>query len=245
MYPRSVVPVAKREKNPFFKRRENLETEFENVRLTMSRKDDAYNYISEQILSNQLQPGTPVSEVDVASKLNISRTPVREALRDLASDGLVISLPSRGSFVSTLSPYDVEEIGDLRILLECWSLERGIQSFTEEEISSFETRFQKAYDKNDWKALHEVDRAFHSAIVEHSGSRRVAEFARTLFMQIDRIRRTSAKSSNRSDASLREHLKILYYIRKKDLRCAQAALTEHLCSVSASAIETSRMFNRG
>lgn len=198
----------------------------------MSRKDDAYNYLSEQILSNRLPPGTPISEMDIAEKLNISRTPVREALRDLVSDGLVITYPSRGSFVSPLTPYDVEEICDLRLLLESWALERGIYSFTDEELDCLEEGFYTAFE--------ETDRAFHRAIVEHSGSKRVADFERILYMQVERIRRINVSIDNRTDSSLKEQLKILNYIRQKNIRCAKAALTEHLCAVAANAIEISK-----
>ena len=106
----------------------------------VDKKTEAYNYIKEEILSNRLQPDEPILELAISEKLKMSRTPIREAMRELESEGLIVSYPSRGSFVTALSPYDVEEIGELRILLEGWALERSINRITEEELDEIKIK---------------------------------------------------------------------------------------------------------
>lgn len=203
----------------------------------MDKKTIAYNYIREEILSNRLRPNEPILELAIAECLKISRSPVREALRALESEGLVVNYPSRGSFVASLTPYDVEEIGELRILLECWALERSINRITEEELDELEHSFHEGFQKKDWDLLHQVDRKLHGLIVVKAGSKRVQEFIHILNSQIERVRRSSAQRVNRARKSYEEHLKIIACIRTRDLAITRDTLVEHLRSVSDDAVE--------
>ena len=81
----------------------------------MSRKDQAYDYIRKRIITGNLKDGTPILENDLSEELHMSRTPIREALRDLEAEGAVVSYAFRGTFVTALTPYDVEDIFDLRL----------------------------------------------------------------------------------------------------------------------------------
>lgn len=197
----------------------------------------AYNYIKEEILSNRLRPNEPILELAFSDCLKISRSPIREALRALESEGLVVSYPSRGSFVAALTPYDVEEIGELRILLECWALERSINRITEAELDELEHDFRTGFQTKDWDLLHQVDRKLHGLIIVKAGSKRVQEFMRILNSQIERVRRSSAKRENRASRSYQEHLNIIASIRKRDLEVCRETLREHLRSVSEDAVE--------
>lgn len=203
----------------------------------MDKKMMAYNYIREEILSNRLHPNAPILELAISDCLKISRSPIREALRALESEGLVVSYPSRGSFVAALTPYDVEEIGELRILLECWALERSISRITDEELDDLETSFHTGFQKKDWDLMHQVDRNLHGLIIVKAGSKRVQDFMHILNSQIERVRRSSAKRENRVCRSYQEHLDIIAGIRKRDLVACRATLTEHLRSVSEDAVE--------
>lgn len=206
----------------------------------MGRTEEAYLYLKDAIMSNRLLPGKPISELAVAGELKMSRSPIREALRRLETEGLVVSYPSRGAFVSSLSPYDVEEIYDLRMLLELWAVERSIQHIPEAVLDELETLFVQTAGGGDWETRHLADRKLHGAIIEAAGSKRLLEFTDMLNTQIERIRRVSAMDQNRSRHSYDEHMEILKYLKKRDLEHAKEALSRHLRNVADSAAEMMR-----
>ncbi len=204
---------------------------------SIARKDEAYNYLKNAILTYQLSPDEAISEMAISKELNISRTPVREAMRELEIEGLIVSYPSRGSFVASLTPYDVEEIYELRCLLEVWALKRSITRITEEELDEVEKMLKETVENLDWAGLHKADRRLHGLIVEKSGSKRLVTFVNTLNSQIERVRRISAKEQGRSIRSYKEHMQIIDCIRQRDLERCESILEEHLHSVANSAIE--------
>lgn len=206
----------------------------------MGRKEEAYEYIKNAILTNQLRPGTPVREMDIAEELHMSRTPIREAMRDLEAEGLVVSYTSRGAFVSSITPYDVEEIGELRALFEEWALERGFWRITDEELDYIQGEFERARANQDWETNHKADRLLHRTIVEKAGSKRIVMFMNHLNTQIERIRLVSTQGYGRSQKSYDEHMEIIRCIRARDLKKSKVALNRHLRSVSASAVEAAR-----
>jgi DNA-binding GntR family transcriptional regulator len=206
----------------------------------MGRKEQAYEYIKNAILLNQLRPGTPVREMELAEELQMSRTPIREAMRDLEAEGLVVSYASRGTFVSTITPYDVEEIGELRALFEEWSLERGFWRITDQELDYLQNEFERAHARGDREAARRTDRLFHKLIVEKSGSKRMVMFMSRLNTQIERIRLVSTQGFDGSQRSYDEHLEIIGCIRARDLEKSKAALKKHLRSVDTSAMEAAR-----
>ena len=80
----------------------------------MSRREQAYEYIKKEIVTGKLKGGTPILELELSESLKMSRTPIREALKELEAEGAVVSYASRGTFVTELTPYDVEDIFNLR-----------------------------------------------------------------------------------------------------------------------------------
>jgi DNA-binding GntR family transcriptional regulator len=181
--------------------------------------------------------------MELAEQLRMSRTPIREAMRALEAEGILISYPSQGTFVMSLTPSDVEEIYELRSLLELWALERSLPRIADEEVASLEKAFTSSFEAFDWETCHNADRLLHALIVERSGSRRLSNFVNTLNTQTERIRRFSAKSPARLQVSYREHMEILALIRKRDLTACAESLKKHLRSVANSAIESSILLN--
>ena len=138
----------------------------------MSRREQAYEYIKKEIVTGKLKGGTPILELELSESLKMSRTPIREALKELEAEGAVVSYASRGTFVTELTPYDVEDIFNLRILMEIWSLERGIKRITKEELDVVEKHLLEAEQSGIWDEDYRADVEFHSLIVEKSGSKR-------------------------------------------------------------------------
>ena len=205
-----------------------------------SKKDVAYEYLKEKILGDELKPGTALSEIAIAKELGISRTPLREAMRELEREGMIVSYPDRGSFVSSVSSSDIDEIYELRNMVECWCLSKGFDRLDRDELLSLKKDFEEAYEKDDWQLFHKADRKLHGMIVDSAASPRIRNFADYLNLQSERIRRVSAKGSNRNRKSLEEHSAIIEAIVANDRKKAEKELKRHLSSVGETALEVSR-----
>ena len=207
----------------------------------MNRKQQAYDFLKKAIISNTYPAGTPVREMDLAAELNMSRTPIREAMRELEIEGVLISYPARGTFVVPLTLSDVEEIYELRAMHELWAIERSYDRISEEELAFVEKIFDESYRSANWETWHQADRLLHRLIIEKSGSKRLVTFVNTLNTQMDRIRGVSAaRDLTRLETSYKEHMAIIDCIRRRDLPQCKKVLQGHLRSVANSAIEASK-----
>ena len=208
----------------------------------MSQKQRAYDYLKNAIISSAIPAGSPVREMDVAETLSMSRTPIREAMRELETEGVLTSYPSRGTFVTALTPSDVEEIYELRLLHELWAIERSINRITVEELDFIERKFNEAFQLKDWDIWLQADKLLHRLIVEKSGSKKLLAFVNMLNTQIERIRKTSTvRDASDIERSSKEHMEIITLIRQRNLPKCREALRNHLITGMGIAIETSRL----
>lgn len=208
----------------------------------MNRKEQAYEYLMDAILSNRLHPGEPIIETEIATALNTSRTPVREALKALEADGLVSHYPLKGTFVSEITPYDVEDIFNLRIMLEVSALQLAFDKITEEELNEIENMFSALNAESSRQAYHNADKSLHSLIVDKAGSIRLRQFLNILNIQIERFRRIAAFEPTRLTNSRKEHLEIINKLRQKDIKACEKSLKMHLTNVKNSTLETAKVF---
>lgn len=207
----------------------------------MSRKKEAYEYLLEAILSNTLPPGSPIIETEIAAILKTSRTPVREALKELESDGLVIQYPQKGTFVSEVSPHDVEEIFSLRIMLEVFALQESYNKISKEELDKVESMFSSLGANSPREKYALADITLHSLIVDKAGNYRLKQILKNLNGQIERFRRTAARGPTGVSKSRKEHMEIVQMLRRRDLRGCEESLKNHLNSVKSNTLETVRM----
>ena len=206
----------------------------------MDKKSQAYEYLKHAITVDEIPPGSPLVELELSESLQMSRTPIREAMRQLETEGLVTTYPARGSFVTVLTPDDVQEIYELRLALELWALERSIARITDEELDALQAAFEEGYRTGAWETLHNADRGLHDLITEKAWSRRLLMLLSLLNTQAERIRYQSARSLGRDDLSYRENLHIIQCIRERDLEKSRAALRTHLRSVANSAMDAAK-----
>lgn len=206
----------------------------------MDKKSQAYEYLKHAIIVDEIPPGSPLVELELSESLQMSRTPIREAMRQLETEGLVTTYPARGSFVTVLTPDDVQEIYELRLALELWALERSIARITDEELDALQAAFEEGYRTGAWETLHNADRGLHDLITEKAWSRRLLMLLSLLNTQAERIRYQSARSLGRDDLSYWEHLHIIQCIRERDLEKSRAALRTHLRSVANSAMDAAK-----
>lgn len=202
-----------------------------------SYRKKAYDYLKKEIIENRLKSGSAVVEQEIADMLNMSRTPVREAIKDLESEGLLINYPYLGTLVSTITIDDIEEICELRIILEVWALKKSINRIKDSDLDQILLYFNDAMNPFSWEKYHFADMALHNLIVEKAGSRRIKDMLETLDSQVARFRVASAAFSTRWEESYKEHKEIIELIRKKDLEECIKSLTKHLKLVEAGFIE--------
>lgn len=207
--------------------------------IKISRKDMAYEYLYDEIINNRKKPGEYLVESDIANILSISRTPVREALRDLEKDGLVSNFNGRSSMVSYISPTDISDIFDIRISLESLALEKSIYRITSQEIDDLIEKFEYLGDNFKWEDSHKADKQLHELIIKKSGNKKLFYILNNLNSQIERFRRIASRASNRSFKSIKEHLDLLYCLKSQNLDESRQSLIYHLNRVKESLLEIS------
>ncbi|WP_142253927.1 MULTISPECIES: GntR family transcriptional regulator [unclassified Mycobacterium] len=192
--------------------------------------DRVYEELMRAVRAGELQPGTMHSVVEISSRLGVSRTPVREALLRMASNGMVRFERSRGVRILEVSTRDIEEIYSLRMMLEVPSAYRAAELLTDELLGPIEEAFgrmqdaAKAGDESDFQAA-DVD--FHAAILNVAGNRRVTEVAaNTRIQMMDRGLSTTA-TRTLADILL-VHERILDALRARDPQASAARMRDHL-----------------
>lgn len=183
-------------------------------------------------MRNELTPGTPLSDRQLSETLEISRTPVREALLSLGISGLVTRRGRVGWRVTNFDQQDAKELFELRQIFEPRGLERLANGWTMaavEELSSFFVDFPDRLPKELYSSYLERDHEFHKRIVALSGNRRIIQFYSIVEKQINRIRHYLAPGyDGRIHDVVVEHRRLCEAISEKDLEAARAALLEHL-----------------
>lgn len=203
----------------------------------MNNSNKAYEFLYNEILSNNLLPGSPISEADIASRLGLSRTPIREALKILDTEGLVKQVRNRGTFVTEITVQDIEEIFSLRELFEINALKSAYKFVSDETLNMLEFNINSLNKDDDKEKYFEVDEMLHGTIVNHCGNSRLITFRNMINSQIKMIRRISAQDPSHFERSKEQHLEIIYALKKRDLETAEKLLSNHIREIKARTIE--------
>lgn len=197
--------------------------------------EQVYEAIEAAIVRCELGPGAVLGDRQLAERLEVSRTPVRDALHRLESSGLVERRGRAGWVVSDFSLKDLRELFELRRILEPFGLERLLEDGDEatvEELSRFFDGFPERMPQDLLPGYLHTDLRFHKKIVECSRNGRVVRFYEVVEKQIDRLRHyLSYNFEGRVEASLKEHREICAAIADRDLPAARQRLEGHLRSV--------------
>lgn len=176
-----------------------------------------------------------LSEVGLSRRFRVSRAPVREALRQLAAEGLVTLTPRVGAVVTRPSPQDFEEIFSLRYALEGLAVRTLARTCTGEDRRALERvlgHMRRTLGRGDVPGYARWARQFHHLVVERSGNRRLVRIYRTLHAQIDRFRRRSLRDREALWRSYRDHLAIARAVARGDAEGAERCLRNHLAHVA-------------
>ncbi len=204
----------------------------------MNYSDDKYslrgmvfNSIREDILSGRYKEHEELREKTLGEELGVSRTPVREALRQLELEGLVDIIPNRGAFVRGITNDDVKDIYAMRSLLEGLCAKWAAKCITEEDINELEEiqlLFKYHIENKKYEQSVELDNRFHSILYKACGSRILNSTLKDFHHYVERIRRQTLHNEERAKECFMEHNAILDAIKKRDGDLAEKLANEHI-----------------
>jgi DNA-binding GntR family transcriptional regulator len=193
--------------------------------------EDVADKLREQIFSKELAPGSWLDEQGLAIQFGISRTPMREAIKVLASEGLVTMKMRRGAYVTEVTRKDLEQIFTILSLLEGEATKETAIKATEDQLNVLDHlhhRLEKAAADRDIEQFFEVNSKFHELIQEIAGNRWMNSVIADLRKVLKLHRRDSLTSTGRLQNSLVEHREILNAILKRDQSAAETAMRRHM-----------------
>lgn len=190
-----------------------------------------YNALREDILNGRYKVGENLIELRIAEELNVSRTPVREAIRQLELEGLVESVPNKRVTVKGISRKDMEDIYRIRRVLEGLSARWAVEQITENEINELQEVYElmEFYTvRNDINQIGKLNTRFHEIIFSATKSGILRHILKDFQFYVKWARHESLSSPGRMEEALKEHLDILQAIRNRDGEGAEKYLTIHV-----------------
>jgi DNA-binding GntR family transcriptional regulator len=175
--------------------------------------------IRDAILKGTLQPGERVSEPELAERFGISRTPIREAFRQLESEGYLKVIPRKGAVVASLSERDIEEFYAIKSILEGYAARIAAENLTQKDIERLESineKLQQIAEDGDVKNFFRVHNEFHELFIKAAGNDKLAELIQQLVMKFNRLRLASLSQPGRMEISVQEHKKIIKAFKSHD-----------------------------
>ena len=193
--------------------------------------EDVAERLREQIFAHELAPGSWLDEQNLAAAFGISRTPMREAIKVLASEGLVTTKMNKGAYVTEVDRRDLEQIFTVLSLLEGQAAKETAIKATEDQLTQLDNlhhRLEKAAADRDTAQFFEINVKFHELIQEIAGNKWMNGVIEDLRKVLKLQRRDSLTRSGRLLSSLLEHREILQAILKRDSQAAELAMRKHL-----------------
>jgi len=190
-----------------------------------------FEKVREDILSDVYQDGDKIVEAKLAEELGVSRTPVREALKQLELDGLVQSIPNRGVVVNGIKEQDISDIYTIRIAIEGIAARWAAERISDEELEALKEVYElmEFYSaKNDVDKTFELNTRFHEIIYKATRSRYLEHVLRDFQMFIKSTRNKSLRVEGRLNEALGEHSEILDAFLSRDHEKATAAVLHHV-----------------
>lgn len=189
---------------------------------------DAYQRIIADIRTGALRPGERVTETDLAARLGISRTPVREALRQLESDGLVCHTPRIGTTIRQLDYAEISELYDMRAVLESTAARFAARAASDVELDELQAIHAAMLSADTADALYRHNQQFHNALHDAARNRflvrSVAAIQKTLLI----LGPSTLQEDERAEAALNEHGAVLKALAERDAEAAEAAMRRHI-----------------
>lgn len=195
--------------------------------------EPAYQYILQQIMTKQLMPGDKIPETKIAQEFNISRTPVRDALRQLSNEGLIEIFPNRFARVRIFTPEEIVEIGTLRLAIDIMAVKLANLYGSRADflhLIELAEACTAAYEAGDTQKKFNYDTEYHNALAEISGNRLMLKTQRELYLCVQYILLHHPELIEDELKHLQQHFEIAEALMAHDEEKAIALVSSHLSS---------------
>ena len=196
-----------------------------------SLRGRVFNKVREDILSGKYKENDELKEITIGEELGVSRTPVREAFRQLELEGLIQIIPNKGAYVTGITIEDVKDIYMIRSKLEGLCASWACEHITDEQLEEMEENIYLAKfhaEKGHFEQMSELDSRFHEIMYEACQSKMLEHLLRDFHQYVQRVRKKTLSTIDRSLASNAEHQAIMEAIKAKNAQKADELATLHI-----------------
>jgi DNA-binding GntR family transcriptional regulator len=194
-------------------------------------RENAYELIKRMILKGYFKPGERLIENQLSKKFGVSRTPIRESIRKLAAEGLVEITPKAGTKISKLTKNDIDEIYEIRDVLESLAAEKAASIITDREIESLERSLkdsEKALLEKDIKRMARIDTKIHNLICKSSKNNRLFQLIDVLCTNITIQRELILETAGAGKEAIAGHREIINALKRRDKKAVRKTIHEHI-----------------
>jgi DNA-binding GntR family transcriptional regulator len=194
-------------------------------------RDVVFNTLRQAILRGEMEPGERLMEIQLAQKLGVSRTPIREAIRKLELEGLVVMIPRKGAEVAHITEKDMRDVLEVRSTLEELAVTLAIQNATDEKIEELRAAnrvFESAVVSKDVVNIVDMDVKFHDIIYSMTCNARLIQIINNLREQMYRYRLEYVKDARTHSILISEHNDIIREIKDKNVDVARKVIRQHI-----------------
>lgn len=202
-----------------------------NMNEYLPLRDVVFQTLRQAIITGEFAPGERLMEIALAERLGVSRTPVREAIRKLELEGLVVMIPRKGAEVAKITKERLRDVLEVRCALEELAATLACQRIDEagkERLKSCHGEFIQAVDQGDALEIANQDEAFHECIFEATGNDRLLQIVHNLKEQMYRYRMEYVKDASYRKELVAEHEKLLGAILCGDTETAKEVMRHHI-----------------
>jgi DNA-binding GntR family transcriptional regulator len=193
--------------------------------------EKVYQYLKDQIIHLTIKPGERINTRELRNQLQISQTPLKDALFRLAGEGLVEVSSRRGSFVRDITAKDIREIEDTRIILETGAVDVVARHITDDQINELEKLYEEtiSIENNEYARFMEKDNAYHLTIIKYANNDVLFDIYKKLNAHMQIVRYQFARQQrSKLDWTDKDHFEILSALKDRNPERAKAAMKRHL-----------------
>ena len=214
-----------------------------NMDAYLPLRDVVFNTLREAILKGDLKPGERLMELQLAAKLGVSRTPIREAIRMLEQEGLAVTIPRKGAEVAQITEKSLRDVLEVRRALEELAVQLACDRMDEEgvrELRAAAETFESILNSDDITQIAQADVAFHDIIYAATDNRRLIQLLNNLREQMYRYRVEYLKREEAHPQLIAEHAAIIEYISKGEKKAATDIMCKHIDNQVTTVIDVIR-----
>ena len=202
-----------------------------NMDAYLPLRDVVFNTLREAILKGELKPGERLMELQLAAKLGVSRTPIREAIRMLEQEGLAVTIPRKGAEVAKMTEKDMEDVLQIREALDELAAKIACEQISEEQLEELVAtmhEFEESTKTDNVKKIAEADVKFHDIIYQSTGTPKLVNMLNNLREQMYRYRVEYLKDENNYPTLMKEHKDIVEGLVRKNKMQVTATMHQHV-----------------